>query len=49
MGSMVLQNNLGKPGIEALHGSGVMGLVASGILLGIGIMGLIGLLKVASE
>jgi hypothetical protein len=46
---MVLLNNLGKPRIEALHGSDVWGLVASGICLGTGFIGLIGLLKVGSE
>jgi hypothetical protein len=49
LGSMVLLNNLGKPRIEALHGSDVWGLVASGICLGTGFIGLIGLLKVGSE
>ena len=45
LGAMVLLNNLGKPRIGALHGSDVVGLVASGILLGIGFVGLIGRLK----
>ena len=34
LGVMVLLNNLGKPRVEALHGSDVWGLVASGICLG---------------
>jgi hypothetical protein len=42
---MVLLNNLGKPRVEALHGSDVGGLVASGICLGIGFVGLMGRLK----
>jgi hypothetical protein len=42
---MVLLNNLGKPRVEALHGSDVLGLVASGGLLGIGFIGLMGRLK----
>ena len=40
MGTMVLLNNLGKPRIEAagLHGSDILGLVASGMLFGVAIM-----------
>jgi hypothetical protein len=49
LGSMVLLNNLGKPRVEALHGSDVMGLVASGMLLGIGFVGLIGRLRLWNE
>jgi hypothetical protein len=44
-GAMVLLNNLGKPRVEALHGTDVLGLVASGLLLGIGFVGLMGLLS----
>ncbi len=37
LGTMVLLNNLGKPRIEAanLHGSDILGLVASGFCFGI--------------
>ena len=49
LGLMVLLNNLGKPRIEALHGSDVLGLVASGICFGVAFVGLIGRLKVRSE
>jgi len=42
LGAMVLLNNLGKPRVEALHGSDVGGLVASGMCLGIGFIGLMG-------
>ena len=45
LGALVLLNNLGKPRVEALHGSDVGGLVASGFLLGIGFVGLMGRLK----
>ena len=45
LGAMVLLNNLGKPRVEALHGSDVGGLVASGICLGFGFVGLMGRLK----
>ena len=44
LGAMVLLNKLGKPRV-ALHGSDVWGLVASGICLGIGFVGLMGRLK----
>ena len=36
MGVMKLLNDLSKPRVEALHGSDVLGLVASGMLLGVG-------------
>ena len=45
MGVMKLLNNLGKPRVEALHGPDVLGLVASGMLLGIGFVGLMGRLN----
>ena len=48
LGAMVLLNNLGKPRVQALHGSDVVGLVASGICLGIGFVGLMGRLKLWS-
>ena len=40
LGAMKLLNDLGKPRIAALHGSDVVGLVASGMLLGVGFVGL---------
>ena len=49
MGAMVLLNNLGKPRVEALHGSDVLGLVAAGMLLGIGFVGLMGRLDFVSS
>ena len=49
LGAMVLLNNLGKPRVEALHGSDVWGLVASGMLLGIGFVGLMGRLSFANS
>jgi hypothetical protein len=45
LGAMKLLNDLGKPRVEALHGFDVLGLVASGGLLGIGFVGLMGRLK----
>jgi hypothetical protein len=47
IGAMVLLNNLNKPRVEALHGSDVIGLVAAGMLLGIGFIGLMGRLDFA--
>jgi hypothetical protein len=47
IGVLVLLNNLGKPRIEALHGPDVLGLVAAGMLLGIGFVGLMGRLDFA--
>jgi len=49
LGSMVLLNNLGKPRIEMLHGSDVLGLGASGICLGVGFVGLLGRLRIWNE
>jgi hypothetical protein len=49
MGSMVLLNNLGKRRVEALHGSDIGGIMASGALLGLGIAGLFGLLRFPYE
>ena len=48
-GVLVLLNNLGKPRIEALHVPDVMGLVAAGMLLGIGFVGLMGRLDFTSS
>lgn len=49
LGLMVLLNNIGKPRIEAPHGSDILGLVASGICLGVGFVGLIGRLRIRQE
>jgi hypothetical protein len=48
-GLMVFLNNLGKPRVAALHGSDIGGLIACGMCLGIGFIGLLGLLRTASE
>jgi hypothetical protein len=47
MGAMVLLNNLGKPRIEAahLHGSDILGLVASGGLFTVALLCLSGALR----
>ena len=49
MGAMKLLNDLGKRRVEALHGIDVLGLVASGGLLGVGFVGLMGRLNFASS
>jgi len=49
LGAMVLLNNLGKPRVEALHGPDILVLVASGMLLGIGFVGLMGILSFPSS
>ena len=49
MGVLLLLNNLGKPRVEALHGPDILGLVASGMLLGIGFVGLMGILSFPSS
>ena len=49
MGLMALFNNLSKPRVEALHGSDIMGLVASGFCFGVAFVGLLGRLKFSSE
>ena len=49
LGAFVLLNSLDKPRIAALHVPDVLGLVASGGLLGIGSMGLMGRLNFASS
>ncbi len=45
LGVMKLLNDLGKPRVEVLHGSDVLGLLAAGGLLGIGFVGLMGRLN----
>jgi hypothetical protein len=49
VGAMVVSNNLNKPTVAALHGSDVMGVVASGTLLGGGFLGLVGRLNFSSS
>jgi len=49
VGALVLLNNLGKQRVEALHVPEVMGLVAAGMLLGIGFVGLMGRLDFTSS
>jgi hypothetical protein len=45
LGAIKLQNELGKPRVEALHRVDVLGLLAAGGLLGVGFVGLMGRLN----
>ena len=49
LGVMALLSSLDKPRVEALHGSDILGLVASGMCFGVGLVGLLGKLKDRSE
>jgi len=49
IGLMALGNSLGKPRVTALHVSDVLGLVAAGALLGIGLFGLVGRLNMSKS
>jgi hypothetical protein len=49
LGAFVLLNSLDRPGVEALRGSDVIRLVASGMGLGIGLAGLMGMLKFPNQ
>ena len=49
LGVIKLLNDLGKPRVEALHGVDVLGLVTSGMLLGVGFFGLMGRLNFDSS
>ena len=49
LGAFKLLNELDKPRVEALHKIDVLGLVVSGMLLGIGFVGLMGRLNFASS
>ena len=49
VGLMVLLNNLGKPRVEALHGSDVLGLVASGMGFGVALVMLLGRFREGNE
>jgi hypothetical protein len=49
MGILPLLNHLGKPGVAALRGSDVLGLVAAGMLFGVGFVGLMGRLDHTSS
>jgi len=49
VGLMVLSSNLSKPRVETLHGSDIVGLVASGMCFGVALVGLFGRFKVRNQ
>ena len=48
-GLMPLFSSLGKPRIEALHGTDILGLIACGMFFGVAILGLLGRLRIRDE
>jgi len=49
LGLMALLSSITKPRVEALHGTDILGLVASGVCFGVGFVGLIGRLRFRNE
>ncbi len=49
MGLMFLFRDLNKPRVQMLHGADIVGLTGCGACLGVGIVGLIGLLRLRKE
>jgi len=49
LGLMALLSTITKPRVEALHGTDILGLVASGVCFGVGFVGLIGRLRLRNE
>ena len=48
-GLMSLSSSLNRPRVQALHGSDILGLMASGACLAVALVGLLGRLKVRNE
>jgi hypothetical protein len=48
-GFISLFSSLGKPRIQPLHGSDILGLMASGACFGVAIVGLLGRLRIRDE
>ena len=48
-GLMSLISSLSRPGVQALHGFEILGLIASGACLSVALVGLIGRLKIRNE
>ena len=48
-GLMSLFSSLSKPRVQALHGSDILGLMASGACLAVALVGLLGRLKERNE
>ncbi len=49
LGLAPLFSSLGKPRIEASHGSDILGLIACGMCFGVAIVGLLGRLRIRDE
>ena len=49
MGLMFLFRYLNQPRVQMLHGADIVGLTGCGACLGVGIVGLIGLLRLGKE
>ena len=48
-GLMSLSSSLNRPRVQALHGSDILGLMASGACLAVALVGLLGRLKILNE
>jgi hypothetical protein len=48
-GLMSLFSSLDKPRVQALHGSDILGLMASGACLAVALVGLLGRLRIPNE
>ncbi len=48
-GFMALMGSLSKPRVEALHGSDIIGLMASGACFGVGLTALFGRLRIVQS
>ena len=49
LGAMFLARAIGNPRVDALHGSDVVALTGCGACLGVGLVGLLGRLRLRSE
>lgn len=49
LGIMPLLASLSKPRIATLHGSDILGLIGAGMCFGVGVVGLLGRLRVRDE
>jgi hypothetical protein len=49
LGLIALLASLSKPRIETLHGSDILGLIGAGMCFGVGVVGLLGRLKIRDE
>jgi len=49
LGLVALFASLGKPRVEALHGTDILGLIGSGMCFGVALVGLLGRLRIRNE